>query len=89
MEGPDIGFTTIIGGEGQWARAAVYWIVMAEKPRVVPRFSSEAEEAEWWNRNRDMISRDLKAAAKAGDLKVLTGERLRERLQARPNSWNG
>ena len=61
---------------------------MAMNKRVVPKFSSEAEEAQWWYRNRDMISRDLKAAAKAGELQVLTRERLRERLRASANSRN-
>ncbi len=59
---------------------------MATKNRVVPKFSSETEEAEWWYRNREMISRDLKEAIKAGELKVLTLERLRERLQASASS---
>jgi hypothetical protein len=62
---------------------------MAEKKRVVPKFNTEAEEAEWWYRNRARISRDLKEAATIGEVKVLTKERLREPLQARPNSRNG
>jgi hypothetical protein len=41
-------------------------IAIAIHGRVVPKFSSEAEEAEWWYRNRDMISRDLTEAAKPG-----------------------
>jgi hypothetical protein len=61
---------------------------MAANKRIVPKFSSEAEEAEWWYRNRDMISRDLKQAAEAGELKVLTRERLRERLQTSAHSRN-
>jgi len=61
---------------------------MATKQRVVPKFSSEAEEAEWWYRNRGRISSDLKEAAEAGELKVLTRERLQERLQASANSRN-
>ena len=40
------------------------------------------------DRNRDMISRDLKEAAKAGKLKVLTRDRLRERLQTSASSRN-
>jgi predicted DNA binding CopG/RHH family protein len=55
---------------------------MADK-RVIPKFKSEAEEAEWWDQNRDMISQDLRAAQGAGELKVLTKERLRERLNAK------
>ncbi len=61
---------------------------MAAKKRVVPKFGSEAEEAEWWFRNRGMISRDLKGAAKSGELRVLTRALLRERLGASTNSRN-
>jgi len=61
---------------------------MGTRKRVVPKFSTEAEEADWWYRNRARISRDLKAAAKAGELKVLTREALRQRLKAPPNSKN-
>jgi predicted DNA binding CopG/RHH family protein len=61
---------------------------MATRKRIVPKHNSEAEEAEWWYRNRSRISRDLKEAAKAGEVKVLTKERLRERLQASANSRN-
>jgi hypothetical protein len=61
---------------------------MAVNRRVVPKFSSEAEEAEWWYRNRGMIARDLQEAAKTGEVKVLTKDRLRERLQASANSRN-
>jgi predicted DNA binding CopG/RHH family protein len=56
--------------------------------KVVPKFNSEAAEAEWWYRNRDMITRDLKEAAKTGAVKVLTKARLRERLQASATSRN-
>ena len=50
--------------------------------RVVPKFASEAEEAAWWDQIRNTISRDLRDAANAGELKVLTKDRLRERLEA-------
>ena len=62
--------------------------MMAEKQRVVPKFGSEAEEAEWWYRNRDMISRDLKKAAEAGELEGLTLQSLRKRLRASQGSRN-
>jgi hypothetical protein len=62
---------------------------MVQKKRVVPKFSSEAEEAEWWYRNRDRISRDLKEATEAGEATVLTEERLRGRLQASADRRNG
>jgi predicted DNA binding CopG/RHH family protein len=55
---------------------------MATSKRGIPKFASEAEEAAWWDQNRGMISRDLRDAANAGELKVLTKERLRERLEA-------
>ena len=54
--------------------------------RVLPRFKTEAEEAEWWFQNRQRISRDLKNAAKAGEVKILTKTRLQKRLQATANS---
>jgi predicted DNA binding CopG/RHH family protein len=54
------------------------------KKRVVPKFASEAEEASWWDKNRKMISRDVRDAAGTRELKILTNERLRERLTARP-----
>src|SRR5947209_319169 len=50
--------------------------------RVIPNFATEAEEAAWWDQNREMISRDLQDAADAGELKVLTKDRLRERLES-------
>ena len=61
---------------------------MATKKRVVPKFKDEGEEAEWWYQHRSQVSRDLKEAAKAGELKILTKERLEERLRARVHSRN-
>jgi predicted DNA binding CopG/RHH family protein len=54
--------------------------------RVVPKFATEAEEAEWWDQNRDMVSRDFREAGLKGEVKKLTVELLRERLasKARP-----
>ncbi|MBV9265917.1 MAG: hypothetical protein JO061_07100 [Acidobacteriaceae bacterium] len=54
---------------------------MATK-RTIPKFTSEAEEAEYWDNNRPKISRDLREAASTGEAKVLT----RDRLGARPQS---
>ena len=51
---------------------------------MIPKFATEAEEAEWWDENRDMVSRDFQEAEREDDLKKLTVERLRERLAARP-----
>jgi predicted DNA binding CopG/RHH family protein len=50
--------------------------------RVIPAFASEAEEAEWWYKNRDIHGEQLLAAVKNGEAQVLTKEKLRERLAA-------
>ena len=56
---------------------------MEEQPkRVIPAFATEAEEAEWWYRNRNMHGKQLLAAVKSGDAQVLTKEKLRERIAA-------
>ena len=52
--------------------------------RTTPKFANEAEEAEWWDNHRDMVSREFVEAGKRGELKILTKEKLRERLAARP-----
>jgi len=52
--------------------------------RVIPKFKTEAEEADWWDSHRDQVSRDFVEAAKAGEVRFLTKEQLRERLAARP-----
>ncbi len=50
--------------------------------RVIPRFRSEAEEADWWPRNQDFILKRFQQAAAAGKLKRGTVSRLaRERMQ--------
>lgn len=46
------------------------------------RFESEAEEAEWWYENREMISSDFAEAVKAGEAKILTKDRLDEHVAA-------
>lgn len=50
--------------------------------RVVPAFASEAEEAEWWYKNRNAHGNQLFAAVKSGDAQVLTMKKLRERIEA-------
>ncbi|HXE10618.1 MAG TPA: CopG family antitoxin [Bryobacteraceae bacterium] len=57
---------------------------MEKAKKRVPKFANEAEEAEWWDENREMVSRDFHKAGQKGELKKLTPERLRERLAARP-----
>jgi len=48
--------------------------------RVVPAFPTEAEEAEWWYKNRKIHDRQLLAAVKSGEAQVLTKEKLPERI---------
>lgn len=48
---------------------------------MIPKFASEAEEADWWDRNQDWIADQFQDAAEKGELKVLTRERLMERIK--------
>ena len=41
------------------------------KKRTVPAFSTEAQEAAWWYKNRKKLDKELIAAARAGELKML------------------
>jgi predicted DNA binding CopG/RHH family protein len=50
--------------------------------RVIPAFATEAEEAEWWHKNRNKHGKQLLAAVKSGEAQVLTKEKLRERIAA-------
>jgi predicted DNA binding CopG/RHH family protein len=50
--------------------------------RIIPAFATEAEEAEWWYRNRNVHDKELLAAMKTGDAKVLTKDELRRRIEA-------
>jgi hypothetical protein len=50
--------------------------------RVIPAFKTEAEEAEWWYRNRAGLDKDFLAAAKKGTLKRLDSATLKGRLAA-------
>jgi len=47
---------------------------------VVPKFATEAEEAEWWYRNRERHGKQFLAAVKSGQAQVLTKEKLQARL---------
>jgi len=49
---------------------------------ALPSFKSEAQEAEWWYKNRGRLDRDLVEGAKGGKLKRLTREILSERVAA-------
>lgn len=56
---------------------------MEKRPkRVIPAFATEAEEAEWWYKNRNLHGKQLLAAVKSGEVQVLTKEKLRERIAA-------
>jgi len=50
--------------------------------RIVPAFATEAEEADWWYKNRNMHGRQLLAAVRAGEAKILTKADLRRRIAA-------
>ena len=53
-----------------------------KQKRVIPVFKSEAEEAEWWYKNRARLDKDLVEAAKTGKLKRLDPATLKARLTA-------
>ena len=56
---------------------------MEEQPnRVTPVFATEAQEAEWWYKNRNEHGKQLLAAVGNGQVQVLTKEKLRERIAA-------
>ena len=54
--------------------------------RVIPVFATEAEEAQWWYRNRNLHGEQLLAAVKNGEARVLTKEKLRTRILASPKT---
>jgi predicted DNA binding CopG/RHH family protein len=53
-----------------------------KQKRVIPAFKSEAEEAEWWHKNRARLDKDLVEAAKKGKLKRLDQATLKTHLAA-------
>jgi hypothetical protein len=55
---------------------------IAHKRRVIPTFANEAEEADWWYAKREKIADDVVEASAAGEVKILTKEKLSERLAA-------
>ncbi len=50
--------------------------------RVVPAFKTEAEEAQWWYKNRGDLDKDFLEASKKGALKRLDKATLKSRLAA-------
>ena len=57
---------------------------MSKQKRVIPKFVTEAQEAEWWDQNRDMVSQDVSDAVANGEAKLVTPQQLATRLAARP-----
>ena len=50
--------------------------------RVIPAFATEAEEADWWYKNRNKHGKQLLAAVQSGAAQVLKKEKLRDRIAA-------
>jgi hypothetical protein len=50
--------------------------------RIVPKFTTEAEEADWWYRNREVHGKELLASVKSGEAQILTREKLLARIEA-------
>ena len=55
---------------------------MKNTKRIVPRFATEAEEADWWYKNRKVHDKELLAAVKSGEAQILTREKLLARIEA-------
>jgi len=56
---------------------------MEEQPKSpMPAFANEAEEADWWYKNRNIHGKQMLAAVKSGEAQVLTKETLRGRIAA-------
>ncbi len=53
-----------------------------QSKRVVPAFATEAEEADWWYKNRNVHDKQLLAAVRAGEAKILTKGDLLRRIEA-------
>ena len=49
---------------------------------VVPKFATEAEEADWWHKNRHIHDKIFHEAVKSGRARTLTKEKLLERIAA-------
>jgi hypothetical protein len=53
-----------------------------ETKRIVPKFATEDEEAEWWYKNRHVHDKIFHEAVKSGEAQILTKEKLLARLEA-------
>ena len=51
-----------------------------KRKRTIPAFATEAQEAEWWDKNRKRLDKDLVEAARAGELKALDRKTLLARV---------
>jgi hypothetical protein len=69
-------------GWASWALAGEMDRVRHWVKRVMPAFATEAEEAEWWYKNRNQHGKELVAAMKSGEAQVLTKAKLLERIAA-------
>ncbi len=49
---------------------------------VVPKFATEAEEADWWYRNREVHGKVMPAGVRSGQAQILTKEKLLARIEA-------
>ena len=49
---------------------------------IVPKFATEAEEADCWYENRHVHDKLFHAAVKSGEAQALTTEKLRARIEA-------
>jgi predicted DNA binding CopG/RHH family protein len=52
---------------------------------IVPKFATEAEEADWWFKNRKAHSEEFLKAARRGEVQTLTKEKLLARIEASKN----
>ena len=55
---------------------------MNKTRRIVPAFATEAQEADWWHKNRNIHGDQLLAAVRTGEAQLLTKEKLMERIAA-------
>jgi predicted DNA binding CopG/RHH family protein len=55
-----------------------------QNKRIVPAFATEAEEADWWYKNRNIHDKQLLAAPRSGEAKIFTNtkEELLRRIEA-------
>jgi predicted DNA binding CopG/RHH family protein len=49
---------------------------------IVPKFATEAEEANWWYENRHLHDKIFHTAVKSGEAQVLNKEKLLARVEA-------